>query len=143
MIALLLVLLWSQATDWTSMRSNATDVLNGSFTSCPDGDDGQYGEQVYLWKRRSLSIAEIHLGPRGEFAVFADEVDAERDHRGADNLLGPAYQYDDVVPVAGGRNWSISSLHLHVNIVRAPGSFAECYSFFVVVAPMPYVAAAR
>jgi len=142
-ILLLLLLMVGQHTDWTSMRSNATDVLNGSFTSCPDGDGGQYGEQVYLWRRRSIAIAEIHLGPRGDFAVFADEVDGERDHRGADNLLGPASQYDDVPTVAGGRNWSISSLHLHVNIVRAPGSFPECYSFFVVVSPLPYIAAAR
>lgn len=140
---LLLLLLGGQATDWTSTRNNATDVLNGSFTSCPDGDDGQYGEQVYLWRQRSIAIAEIHLGPRQSFAVFADEVAGERDHAGADNLLGPAREYDDVRTVAGGRNWSIASLHLHVNVVRVPGSFAECYSFFVVVAPMPYTAAAR
>lgn len=143
-LALLLLLQLALGhTDWTSMRSNTTDVLNGSFTSCPDGQDGQYGEQVYLWRRRSVAIAEIHLGPRQSFAVFADEVAGERDHAGADNLLGPAYEYDDVPTVAGGRNWSIASLHLRVNIVRVPGSFEECYSFFVVVAPMPYTAAAR
>lgn len=142
MIVLLLLQLALGHTDWTSLRSNTTDVLNGSFTSCPDGDDGQYGEQVYLWKRRSVSIAEIHLGPRGAFAIFAGEVEAERDHAGADNLLGPAFQYDDV-PSRTGRTWAIASLHLHMNVVRAPGSFEECYSFFVVVTPIPYTAAAR
>jgi len=139
---LLVVLLAGQVTDWTPMRSRSDAVLEGSFVSCPDGDEGQYGERVYLWRPRSMALAEIHLGPRGEFAVFADEVAGERDHRGADNLLGSAFAYDDVASRTG-RTWTIPSLHLHVAIRRAPGSYEACYSFFVLVLPLPYTAAAR
>lgn len=139
-IALLLLLL--QATDWTSMRTNTQEVLNGSFSSCPDGDDGAYGEKVYTWKPHDKVLAEIHLGPREEFAVFAGEVPEERDHRGADNLLSPAYQYGDVISRTG-RNWAIPSLHLHMNVRRAPGSFESCYSYWILVESVPYTAAER
>lgn len=141
MIALLLFLLAGH-TDWTSMRSRPDVVLEGSFSSCPDGEDGAYGEKVYIYRPHSKTLAEIHLGPREEFAVFAGEVEEERDHRGADNLLSPAYQYGDVVSRTG-RNWAIPSLHLHMNVRRGPGSFEECYSYFVLVEAVPYVAAQR
>lgn len=141
MIGLLLLLL-SGHTDWTSMRTNTREVLNGSFTSCPDGRDGEYGEQAFVYKPHDTVLAEIHLGPRQEFAIFTGYEVAERDHKGTENLLGPAYQYDDV-PSRTGRNWAIPGLHLHMNVIRAPGSFEECYSYFVLVEAVPYTAAQR
>lgn len=142
MITILLVWLLSGHTDWTSARTSLHAVLEGSFTSCPDGEDGSYGEKVYVYRPHGTVLAEIHLGPRQEFAVFAGEVDGDRDHKGPDNLLAPAYQYDDV-PSRTGRNWAIPSLHLHMNVVRGPGSFEECYQYFVLVEAVPYRAAQR
>lgn len=143
MTALLLALLLAGQTAWTSMRSAPQTVLEGAWQSCPDGDDGAYGERVYVWRQRGRAIAEIHLGPRQEFAVFAGEVDGDRAHTGADNLLGPAFNYEDLPTIAGGRNWALSGLHLRLNVVRGPGSFEECYSFFVKAEAIPYTAASR
>lgn len=130
-----LLLQRNAATMWQSTRSDLAHVLEGSFQSCPDGEDGTYGERVYIWKPyySKRIVAEIHMGPRMEFAVFPGTVEGDRPHNTAENLLFPAYQYDDVKVVEGGRNWALPSVNLHVNVIRVPPSDNDCYSFMVLV----------
>jgi hypothetical protein len=128
-ILILLLTLISGHTSWTSARSSPEPILEGTWVSCPDNDDSSYGERVFTWRVGRTAVAEVHLGPRDEFAVFRGEVEEERSHGSRENLLGPAFHYEDVPTVAGGRNWSLTNMHL--NIVRAPGSYDECYTFFI------------
>lgn len=137
-LLLLVALLFGQ-TGWTSSRSRPDVVLEGMFESCPDSDGNTYGERIYaqsVYKSKPAgkhdNIAfEIHLGPRDEFAVFAfDTPDGDVPHSDPRNLLGPAYHFDDVQSRTG-RNWSIASLGLHLNVTRAGGSRPDCYSYFV------------
>lgn len=134
-VALLIGSLLAPVTGWTSYRSRPESILEGQFISCPDNDDGSYGERVFVWTVGKVNIAEIHLGPRDEFAVFAGEVEEERDHRSPENRLGPAFHFLDV-DSRTGRNWSIASLNLHVNVRRGDGSYPECYAWWVLVAPL-------
>ena len=122
-------------TQWTSMRSRPDEILVGAFVSCPDNEDGSYGERVFVRRAKGKSEAEIHLGPRDEFAIFAGEVEGERDHRSADNLLGASFHFLDV-DSRTGRNWAVPSLNLHLNVVRGDGSFEDCYTFMVLVTPL-------
>lgn len=131
-LALILSLLLSGATHWMSARSSSAAILEGAFTSCADNDDGTYGERVFTWTGGGkIPIAEIHLGPRDEFAIFRGEVPDEREHSSRENLLGPAFHYEDVKTAEGGRNWSISHPDIHLNVIRVEGSYTECYTYFV------------
>ena len=133
--ALLISSVLAPVTGWTSYRSQPDAIIEGSFISCPDNEDGSYGERVFLWKQGKVSAAEVHMGPRDEFAVFLGEVDGDREHAGPENLLGPAFHFSDV-DSRTGRNWTIASLNWHVNIRRGDGSYPECYTFWIKISPI-------
>lgn len=103
-------------------------VAEGSWVSCPI-EGGDYGERALDYKSSGHPWFEIHYGPRDEFAIFAGNTDTHIDHDDARNLLRPAYRYGDVYTRAGGRNWSIASLGITLNVVALPPSQEDCYSF--------------
>jgi hypothetical protein len=51
------------------------------------------------------------------------------DHENASNLLGPAFHYDDLKTVRGGRRWN--ALGATVNVIQIPGSDSECYAYAI------------
>lgn len=107
-------------------------LLEGSWVSCPL-DDGSYGEKAYTFKFKGKALFELHLGPRDEFALYAGELDEDVPHTDPRNLLGPAFHYNDVPTVAGGRNWSSAQLGVHFNAIAMPPTREECYAFQVLV----------
>lgn len=129
---LLLLVLLSGQTAWTSARSRPEAILEGTWQSCPDNEDGSYGERIFARRWKNKLQYEIHMGPRDEFAVFAfDTPEGDVPHGDPQNLLTPAYHFDDVQSVTG-RNWHVASLGLHLNVTKAGGSYENCYTYFVV-----------
>lgn len=123
-----MILLWAFL-QWVSMtdRSQPTIVLEGMWTSCPDGDG--YTERIYEYRFKDKIQWSLHLGPRDEFALFAGAApDGHVDHDDVNNRLLPAFHYDDVTTKTG-RHWS--ALGVHLSVSRLPGSFEDCYSFAV------------
>lgn len=114
----------------TLAKDRAPEVLlEGSWISCPEGDT--YAEKAYQFKFKGAVLFELHMGPRDEFALFAGGWDDDIPHTDKRNLLGPAFHYNDVPTVAGGRNWSSMTLGVHFNAIALPPSYDDCYSFVV------------
>jgi hypothetical protein len=134
-LCLALVLQTNSATGFTPFHATQDAILEGAWQSCPDSD-GDYGERVFVIRMHNKTIGELHLGPREQFSVFAGEVPGERSHESAENLLRPAFHFDDVLTRVGGRNWAIGALNLHLNVVSVPTSNEECYGFLVLMRPL-------
>lgn len=119
-------------------------LLKGAYASCPMPEsDGEYTELAFQHTDgRGRVIWELHLGPRDELALFLGEPLEHIAHDDPRNQLLPAYHYNDVETLKGGRNWS--ALGMHLNVVRVPGSQDDCYAFFIqVTADKPLRAARR
>jgi hypothetical protein len=102
-------------------------LSEGTWESCQQ-DDGDFAEKALDYKINGKPWFEIHYGPRDEFAIFAGNTDEHIAHNDDLNLLKPAFHYDDVLTVAGGRNWSIASLGIHLNVIRLQGHL-DCYTY--------------
>lgn len=115
------------------LAQRTPDTLSaGSWVSCPmDDGSGDYGEKALDYKVNGHSWFEIHYGPRDEFAIFAGNAPAHIDHDDGRNLLRPSYHYGDVATAIGGRNWSIASLGISLNVIAIPPTQPECYAFVV------------
>ena len=130
MITLLAVVVTlSGATEFQPITERTpNDVLYGYWISCPDNDDGSYGERIYQVRDRSNKriVGELHLGGRDEYAYFDGDLGDEHvAHTSPLNRLGSAYHAADIRPKVGGRNWTFSGFHF--NVVTIGGSDAECY----------------
>lgn len=105
-------------------------ISEGSWESCPMNDgSGDYAEKALDYSVKGHPWFEIHYGPRDEFAIFAGNTPDHIEHTDARNLLKPAFHFEDIESRTG-RNWSIASLGIHLNVVRIDGGGADCYSFF-------------
>lgn len=105
-------------------------ILEGTWASCPDRDT--YTELAYEYRASERGSFELHLGPRDSFAIFAAPIpEAHIEHDDARNLLLPAYHYADVPTKFGGRNWSLASLGVHLNVVQLHVSFDDCYMYAI------------
>ena len=116
---------------WVSMRdTKPAAILFGYWHSCEE-PDGSFLERVYEHRQGGRSRFEFHLGPRDEFALFAGSSDRHLPHDSPLNRLSPAYHYNDVPTVAGGRNWA--ALRLRLNVVRlpSPDTALHCDTFVV------------
>lgn len=129
MIALLLALQF-YVTAPIAQRGPET-LAEGTWTSCPlDDGSGDYGEKALDYSVKGHPWFEIHYGPRDEFAIFAGNTPEHIDHADERNKLRPAYHFGDL-QTASGRNWSVASLGVHLNVARIDGQRVECYSFIV------------
>lgn len=129
---MLLGLILQAVTAFTSIPDSLPHLLNGHFQSCadPDTDDGSgYGELAFEYQLQGRVRWTFHMGPRDEFALFVGAPAEHFDHGSTFNRLTPAYHYDDVKTLKGGRNWSVWGLH--VNVIRVPASDDECRAFLV------------
>lgn len=119
---------------WLSLASpsdRAAGVkLYGNWQSCLE-DDGSYAERIFYYKLNGKTLWAFHLGPYDQFALFKGATD-DLEHDDSLNLLGTAFRYHDL-PSRTGRNWTIPSLGLKVNVVTAMGSRDDCESFVVKV----------
>jgi hypothetical protein len=118
---------------FTSFSHNSRSILEGNWQSCREAD-GRYSERIYDHVVAGVGQFELHMGPRREFALFKDVVDAHRDHESADNLLKPFR-----VDLEAGRakqRWEIPSLNLAFTVTLAGGSRMECESWFIVLEPL-------
>lgn len=134
------------STLFTPMRARHEPLvlLSGMFLSCPDADDGGFGERIFPYVVRGKTQFALHLGPADEFALFAGpEADEHEDHNTRANLLFPGYHVSGLPTLRGDRNWSVGSLHVHLSVVRAGGSDPECENFFVRLEQIPVVLAHR
>jgi hypothetical protein len=117
---------------FTSFRRDPRTVLEGHWQSCPEADGG-FSERVYDHVVNGAGRFEVHLGPRNQFAIFEGVQDEHRDHGSPENLLKP-----HIVPVENGRamhRWAIPALGLTFTATLAGGSFEDCYSWFITLAP--------
>ena len=106
-------------------------LLSGIWTSCPDDSPEGYSErQTEFYAKNGSGWFTLDLGPREEFAVFAGTFPQHIAHDDAANLLKPAYHYGDVA-TATGRNWSIASLGIHLNVVAMNQNENGCYAFLL------------
>ncbi len=105
-------------------------LMSGSWVSCPLEDSADYAEKAYKFKFKERVMFTLHLGERDEFALFAGDVD-DIPHDSPLNLLGPAFHYNDLPTVAGGRNWSSAALGVHLNVIAIPPSREECYAYII------------
>lgn len=113
----------------TLAKDREPDVLMaGTWISCP-GEGNDYAERAHVFTFKGHALAEFHLGPRQEFALFAGEYEEHIPHNDPRNLLGPAYSYEDLHTVAGGRTWSSAQLGLRINVIAIPPSQVDCYAF--------------
>lgn len=113
----------------------------GMWQSCL-ADDGFYAERIFSYTVNNQTRWSLHLGPYDEFALYrgrgptdSDPAGATHDHQDAYNLLGTAFHFR-AFESKTGRNWTIPSLRLHINIVEAGGSREECESFAIKVEEM-------
>lgn len=107
-------------------------LMAGAWVSCPE-DDGEYAERAQVFSFKGRPLFEFHLGPRDEFAIFPGEIDGHTDHADPRNILGPAYHYDDLKTVAGGRTWSSAQLGVRLNVIAMPPTRPECYAYQVLL----------
>lgn len=124
-------------------RNEPAVLLSGMFLSCPDNDDGSFGERIFPYVVRGKTQFALHLGPADEFALFAGDSYEHEDHNTRENLLFPGYHVSNLPTLRGDRNWSVGSLHVHLSVVRAGGSDPACENFFVRLEQIPVVLASR
>lgn len=109
------------------------DTLSaGTWESCPDDSEAGYSEKALDYSVKGHPWFEIHYGPRDEFAIFAGNTPEHISHTDDLNLLKPAFHYEDVQTVSGGRNWGIASLGIHLNVIRLQGH-QDCQTFVVLL----------
>lgn len=128
------------ATLFTPMRDRMEPnvLLVGMYSSCPDNDDGSFGERIFPYIVKGKTLFALHLGPNTELALFAGpELEPHESHDSPANLLYPAYRIGDLNTLRGDRNWSIGSLHVWLSAVKAGGSDPACESFFVKLTQTP------
>lgn len=130
MVSLVLALqLWNS---YISPQERANGVvLHGFWQSCR-GDEG-YEERIYDYHLNGKHLWSFHMGPYKEFALFKGSLSEDTPHESTLNLLGPAYTYNAFKTKVGGRNWSVPTLHLKVNVVETGGSREECEAYVVKV----------
>jgi hypothetical protein len=120
---------WTSTTLADSKREPSI-LMSGIWQSCPEAD-GDYTENARDFLVNKHPAFAFHMGPRDEFSLVVGEGASEHiPHDSPRNLLGPAYHYGDVASRTG-RNWSVASLGLHLNVAQMPGSHEDCYMFAV------------
>ena len=109
---------------WTSYPKPGT-LLSGNWQSC--WEDGEWGERIFEYRRLGKLIAEFHMGPRNEFALYKQPQPDDHSHDSSDNLLKD-HPYDN-----NRSNFSYFSpqLGLRLTISKGGGSRDECESYFV------------
>jgi hypothetical protein len=120
------------AAQFNSFRHDPRTILEGNWQSCQE-KDGTYTERVYDHVVNGVGQFEVHLGPAHEFAMFRGVQDEHRAHDSDENLLRP-YR----VPMIDGRAsqvWKIASLKLTFTVTLGGGSFNDCDSWYVTLAP--------
>jgi hypothetical protein len=131
--ALLVLVCARQASpQFTSFRSDPHTILDGHWQSCQE-KDGTYSERVYDHVINGVGQFEVHLGPRNEFAIFPGVQDEHRAHSSSQNLLKPFK-----VPFENDRakhRWDVPSLGLTFTVTLAGGSFSDCDSWYITLAP--------
>jgi hypothetical protein len=117
---------------FNSFRHDPRVILEGTWQSCQERD-GSYTERVYDHVVNGVGKFEVHMGPAHEFAIFPGVQDEHRAHTLDDNLLKP-YR----VPMVDGRanhTWKIPSLGLIFTVALGGGSFTDCDSWYLTLAP--------
>lgn len=110
--------------------------MAGAWVSCPE-DNGEYAERAQVFSFKGRALFELHLGPRDEAAIFPGEIDGHVAHDDPRNILGPAYHYDDIETVFGGRTWSSALLGVKFNMIALPPTRPECYAYQVLLEHTP------
>jgi hypothetical protein len=129
------VTLWPRAaaSQFTSFRQDPATILEGHWQSCPDERDRGFTERVYDHLVNGVGKFEVHLGPHNEFAIFPGVQDEHRAHAAAENLLQP-YKVT-IEDGRAGHTWTIPTLGLTFVVTLAGGSFADCDSWYIKLAP--------
>jgi len=132
-VSALVLLAQPAAAQFTPASHDSRNILEGNWQSCRERD-GQYAERVYDHVVNGVPVFEVHMGPRGEFAIFKGIQDEHRDHESPDNLLKPFR-----VPMLAGRakqRWEIPVLNLAMTVTLAGGSRTDCESWYVLLEPL-------
>lgn len=130
----MLLQLW---TSYITSHDRAVGILAsvrlwGTWQSCLQ-DDATYGEMDFVQVTNGKALWTLHLGPSDDFALFKGIAPDDDDHDDPKvNLLGVAHRFNSL-PSKSGRNWTIPTLHLRINVVAAGGSRSECDSFVIKV----------